>query len=351
MEFSIAQIAELINGRIEGNKNEKVNKIEGIQEAEKGSISFLSNPKYENYIYSTKASAVLVSEDFEPKRKINTTLIKVKDPYTSFTLLLEEYAKFSSYQKTGIEDPCHIGENSSTGDKIYRGKFSYIGDNVSIGDNVKIYPHVYIGDQVIIGDHCILYSGAKVYNNCRIGSNCVIHSGAVIGSHGFGFAPQPDGSYKSIPQVGNVIIDNNVDIGANTVIDRATFESTVIGKGVKLDNLIQVAHNVKIGENTVIAAQTGISGSAIIGKNCRIAGQVGISGHLKIADKVTLGAKTGVLADINENEVKLGSPSMDRISFLKSYSIFRILPELNKKIKELEKKIVNLTGNSNKENE
>ena len=351
MEFSIAQIAEIVNGKVEGKKNEKINKIESIQDATRGSISFLSNPKYENFIYSTNASAVLVEENFKPKRQVNSTLIKVKDPYTSFTVLLEEYVKLTSFKKTGIEEPSHIGEKSSTGENIYRGSYSYIGNHVSIGNNVKIYPHVYIGDHVVIGDNVILYSGAKIYDNTRIGNNCVIHSGAVVGSAGFGFAPQPDGSYKSIPQIGNVVISDNVDIGANTVIDCATFESTTIGKGVKLDNLIQVAHNVKIGENTVVAAQTGISGSSTVGKNCIIAGQVGIVGHLNIGDKVTLGAKAGIMSDVNDGDVKLGSPSMSRISFLKSYSIFRILPQLNRKIKELEKKIINLSGNSNRKNE
>ncbi len=350
MEFKVEQIAAMVGGEVEGSGEQIVNKIEKIQDAKEGSISFLANPKYENYIYTTNASAVLVNKSFEPKKKLKCTLIRVEDAYSSFTALLEEYSKIVSYQKAGVEEPSYMGASSNTGKDIYRGAFSYIGENTTIGNNVKIYPHTYIGDNVRIGDNSIIYAGAKIYNNTIIGANCTIHAGAVIGSHGFGFAPQADGTYKSIPQVGNVIIKDNVDIGANTVIDCATFESTLIGKGVKLDNLIQIAHNVEIGENTVMAAQSGISGSSKIGKNCMIAGQVGIAGHLNIGNQVTLAAKAGILSDVKDKEIRLGSPSMDRIKFLKSYSIFRILPELKSKIQQLEEKIINLSA-SNKNNE
>lgn len=350
MEFKVEQIAAMVGGEIEGDGEKIINRIEKIQDAKKGSISFLSNPKYENYIYTTNASAVLVNKSFAPKNKINCTLIRVDDAYNSFTALLEEYSKIISFQKTGIEQPSYIGADSNTGPDIYRGAFSYIGEKTTIGSNVKIYPHTYIGDNVKIGDDTIIYAGAKIYNNTIIGSNCTIHAGAVIGSHGFGFAPQADGTYKSIPQVGNVIIKDNVDIGANTVIDCATFDSTIIGKGVKLDNLIQVAHNVEIGDNTVMAAQSGISGSSKIGKNCIIAGQVGIAGHLTIGNQVTLAAQTGIISNVEDKEVRLGSPSMDRMKFLKSFSVFRILPELKSKIQQLEEKIINLSA-SNKNNE
>ena len=293
MEFSVGQIAEIISGKVEGDKDLKINSIGTIEDAQPGNISFLHNDKYEQHIYSTKASAVIVKNDFEAREKLSTTLIRVSDPYSGFTQLLEQYHQMMSFQKTGVEEPSYIGKDSTTGDQIYRGAFSHIGDRVKIGKNVKIYPHVYIGDQSEIGDNTILHSGVKIYSNTKIGSNCVIHSGSVIGSDGFGFAPQEDGTYKTIPQVGNVIIEDNVDIGANTVIDCATFKSTIIGKGVKLDNLIQIAHNVTIGANTVIAAQAGISGSSKLGKNNVVAGQAGIIGHLEIGDKVTVGGTVG----------------------------------------------------------
>ncbi|MGK7397610.1 MAG: UDP-3-O-(3-hydroxymyristoyl)glucosamine N-acyltransferase [Candidatus Cyclobacteriaceae bacterium M3_2C_046] len=350
MEFSINQVAQILKGEVEGDGNQKISKIEKIQEAKAGSITFLSNPKYENFIYKTNATAVIVSNNFIPKSPIKPTLIKVEDPYTSFTVLLEEYHKMINLQKVGIEDPSYVGKDTTIGQHIYRGAYSYIGNQVKIGDQVKIYPQVYIGDNVTIGDHTIIYAGAKIYNNTIIGKHCVIHAGAIIGSDGFGYAPQSDGTYKTIPQVGNVILKDQVDIGANTVIDRATFESTILEKGVKLDNLIQIAHNVVIGENTVIAAQSGISGSTRIGKNCTFGGQVGIAGHLTIADKVKLAAQTGVLANLEkEGDIRLGSPSMERMKFFKSFAIFRILPELKYQIKQLEEKILNLSASKGKD--
>ncbi len=347
MEFKIEQIAAMVGGEVLGDKESVVNRIEKIQEAKEGSISFLANPKYENYIYTTGATAVLVNKNFEPKKSLQCTLIKVDDAYSSFTTLLEEYSKIISNQKSGVEDPAFISTTAKAGDNIYRGAYSYIGENTTLGNNVKVYPHTYIGDNVKIGDNTIIYAGAKIYANTIIGSNCTIHAGAVIGSHGFGFAPQPDGTYKSIPQVGNVIIKDNVDIGANTVIDCATFESTIIGKGVKLDNLIQIAHNVEIGDNTVMAAQSGVSGSSKIGKNCILAGQVGIAGHITIGNHVTLAAQTGIISDIKDKEVRLGSPGMDKMKFLKSFAVFRVLPELKIKIQQLEEKIINLSASKN----
>ena len=344
MEFTAKEIAFLIGGTVKGSEGLKVNKLAKIQEATAGSIAFLSNPKYENFIYETpETSVVIVSKDFEAKEEIKSTLICVDDPYTSFSTLLEEYHKIVSFVKKGIENPCFIGDNTVTGENIYRGAFSYIGNNCKIGKNVKIYPQVFIGDNVQIGDNVILYAGVKIYSDTIIGHHCTIHSGAVIGSDGFGFAPQSDGTYKTIPQIGNVQIGNHVDIGANTVIDCATMGSTIIHDGVKLDNLIQVAHNVEIGKNTVIAAQAGISGSTKVGENCMIGGQAGIIGHLTLANKTNIGAQSGVTKSIiKEGTAILGAPAFDYTSHLKSASVFKKLPELQKRIEELEEKILHL---------
>lgn len=342
MEFTVKDIANILQGEIVGNRYSKINTLGTLQDAKAGAITFFSNPKYENFIYTTKASAIIVKKDFNPKRKLGNTLILVDDPYLSFTILLEEYHKIMSFQKSGVEEPSFMGENSTTGMGIYRGAFSYIGTNVTIGDNVKIYPHAYIGDHVVIGDNTIIHSGVKIYAKTEVGSKCVIHSGCVIGSDGFGFAPQEDGSYKTIPQLGNVVIEDNVDIGANTVIDCSTLNSTLIRKGVKLDNLIQIAHNVEVGENTVIAAQTGVSGSSKVGKNCVIAGQVGIVGHLELGDNVKVGAQSGVPKSLKNNKTVSGSPVMDHKQNLKAIAVYRNLPELNQRIKELEEKILNL---------
>lgn len=345
MEFTINQIAAMLGGTVQGNGDEKINMLAKIQDAKKGQIAFLSNPKYEQYIYSTQASAVIVKRDFAPKKEVASTLILVDDPYNSFTILLEEYHKLISFQKQGIEQPSFVGENSTTGKNIYRGAFSYIGNNVKIGDNVKIYPHVYIGDNTVIGNNTILHPSVKLYADTRIGNNCVIHSGTVIGSDGFGFAPQEDGSYKAIPQLGNVVIEDNVAIGSNTVIDCATLfgDSTVIHQGVKLDNLIQIAHNVEIGKNTVIAAQTGISGSTKIGENCVLAGQVGIAGHIVITNNTSIGAQAGILKSISKEDQKLiGSPVFDVKEYFRAYAVFKQLPDLNYRLRELEKKMKSL---------
>jgi UDP-3-O-[3-hydroxymyristoyl] glucosamine N-acyltransferase len=345
MEFTINQVAGMLGGEVRGNGHEKINMLARIQEAKKGQIAFLSNPKYEQYIYTTQASAVIVKKDFIPKKEISSTLILVEDPYTSFTALLEEYHKLISFQKTGIEQPCFIGENSSVGSGIYRGAFSYIGNNAKIGNNVKVYPHTYIGDDVVIGDNTVLHASVKVYSGAKIGSHCVIHSGTVIGSDGFGFAPQGDGSYKTIPQLGNVVIEDHVAIGANTVIDCATMfgDATIIRQGVKLDNLIQVAHNVEIGKNTVIAAQTGISGSTKIGDSCVVAGQVGIAGHLVVSNNTSIGAQAGILKSIGkEGEQLLGAPAFDVKEYYRAYAVFKTLPDINARLRELENRVKEL---------
>ena len=342
MEFTIDQIALMLGGEVKGNGSETVNMLAKIQEAKKGQITFLSNPKYEQYIYTTKASAVIVNRDFVPKKPLTSSLILVEDAYISFTSLLEEYHKLMSFQKTGIEQPSYIGENVIAGENIYRGAFSYIGNNVRIGKNVKIYPHVFIGDDVNIGDNTILHPHVKLYAGSKVGSFCEIHAGTVIGSDGFGFAPQDDGSYKAIPQMGNVIIEDYVSIGANTVIDCATLagDSTIIRQGVKLDNLIQIAHNVEIGKNTVMAAQSGISGSTKVGDNCVIAGQVGLAGHIVIANKTSIGAQAGILKSVTkEGQQMIGAPAFDVKEFFRAYAVFKKLPDLNTRLRELQNRI------------
>jgi len=347
MEFTINQIAGLLKGEVQGDGNEKINMLGKIQDAKKGQIAFLANPKYEQFIYTTQASAVIVKRDFQARKEINTTLILVDDPYSSFTVLLEEYHRAVSFQKTGVEEPSFIGQKTEVGKNIYRGAFSYIGNSAKIGNNVKIYPHVFVGDNVVIGDNTILHPNVKLYADTKIGNNCVIHSGTVIGSDGFGFAPQEDGSYKTIPQLGNVIIEDNVCIGANTVVDCATLfgDATIIRQGVKLDNLIQVAHNVEIGKNTVIAAQTGISGSSKVGENNMIGGQVGIAGHLVIANNTGIGAQAGIGKSIKEEGQRIiGSPAFDVKEYYKSYAVFKRLPDFNERLRELERKIKEMDG-------
>jgi UDP-3-O-[3-hydroxymyristoyl] glucosamine N-acyltransferase len=341
MEFTIGQIAGMLGGEVKGDPSAKINMLAKIQDARPGQIAFLSNPKYEQFIYSTQASVVIVKKDFVPKKEITPSLILVEDPYLSFTALLEQYHKMINFQKSGIEQPSFISESSVTGENIYRGAFSYIGANTKIGNNVKIYPHVFIGDNVTIDDNTILHSGVKLYSGTKVGKNCVIHSGTVIGSDGFGFAPQADGSYKSIPQLGNVIIEDNVAIGGNTVIDCATMfgDSTVIRQGVKLDNLIQIAHNVEIGKNTVIAAQSGVSGSTKVGESCIIGGQVGIAGHLVIANRTGIGAQSGISKANVEGQQLFGSPAFELSKWLRSYTVFRKLPDVLDRLGDLEKKV------------
>jgi UDP-3-O-[3-hydroxymyristoyl] glucosamine N-acyltransferase len=345
MEFTISQIAEIIDGSVEGNGDLKVNTIQAIEEATPEGITFLSNLKYEPFLYKTDAGAIIINKDLELKDPIKNTLIRVDDPYSSFTTLLEAYQRLTSIEKKGIETPSFISSSTSIGENTYVGAFAYVGANVKIGDHTKIYPNTYIGDNVSIGAHCIIHPGVKLYAGTHVGDYCIIHAGAVIGSDGFGFAPQKDGSYKKIPQIGNVILEDHVEIGANTVIDSATFESTILKKGVKLDNLIQIAHNVEIDENTVIAAQTGISGSTKIGKNCIIGGQVGMVGHIKIADGTQIGAQTGISKNTKPGEKLRGTPAMDTFKFNKASVVYRKLPEMLSRIEMLEQKLITLISN------
>jgi len=339
MEFSLEQLAGILGGTVEGDSTQKVYRLDKIQEGQPGSIAFLANAKYESFLYETAATAVIVSQDFVASKPFQTTLIRVKDAYTGFTTLLEAYQQLNQAALVGVEEPSYLAESSSMGENGYRGAFSYIGKNCILGKGVKIYGQAYIGDRVKIGDGTVIYASAKIYNDTQIGKQCVIHSGAVIGSDGFGFAPQDDGTYKTIPQVGNVILEDMVSIGANSTIDRATMGSTLIRKGVKIDNQVHIAHNVVIGENTVIAAQTGISGSTEIGKNCVLAGKVGIAGHLKIADHTTIGGNTGINKSIKTSGKTLfGFLAMDLNHFLRSYSVFKNLDDLQKRIQQLEKK-------------
>ena len=333
MKFTAEQIADILEGEVVGNPNAEVSKLSKIEDGAEGSLTFLSNKKYNNYIYTTKATITIVNKTFVPENEISTTLIKVEDAYLSFSKLLEFYQQAKS-NKVGIEQPSVLSENVRFGANFYLGSFAYIGTNVKIGDNVKIYPNCFIGDNVVIGNNVIIFAGAKVFSETEIGNNVSVHSGAVLGGDGFGFAPNPDGSYSKIPQIGNLIIEDNVNIGAGTTIDRATMGSTIIRKGVKLDNQIQVGHNVEIGENTVIAAQTGIAGSTKIGKNCMIGGQVGFAGHITVGDNVHIQGKTGVTKSVKDGEILQGNPAMSYKEFYKSYVHFKNLPKI---VDDLEK--------------
>jgi len=337
MKFTAAQIANLLKGTVDGNPEAEVYKLAKIEEGTEGSLTFLSNPKYTSYIYSTNASVTIVKDSFQPEDKIQTTLIKVKDPYKAFSTLLEYYNQVK-LNISGLEEPLYISDSAKYGENIYLGAFTYIGKNVVIGDNVKIYPQTYIGDNVIIGDDTVIFAGVKIYSETVIGKSCVLHGGVVIGADGFGFSPGDTGEYSKVPQIGNVIIKDNVDIGAGTTIDRATLGSTIIHSGVKLDNQIQIAHNVEIGENTAIAAQTGIAGSTKIGKNCLIGGQVGIAGHIKIGNRVKIQAQSGIGRNIEDDEAIQGSPSFGYGDFNKSYVHFKNLPKIVDRLNQLEKK-------------
>ena len=342
MEFTAKQVSNLLGGKVEGDENTKVNTLSKIEEGKPGSLSFLANPKYIQHIYTTKASLVIVNDDFVAEQPVSATLIRVPNAYESFVKLLEIYNKVQ-LDKKGIEQPSFISDSAKLGKDCYVGAFAYVGHNVVIGNNVKIYPQVFVGDNVVIGDNTTLFSGAKVYSDCRVGAECTLHTGTVIGADGFGFTPNSENNYKKVPQIGNVIIEDHVEIGANTSIDRATLGSTIIRKGVKLDNLIQIAHNVEIGENTVIAAQTGIAGSTKIGKDCMIGGQVGIVGHITIADKVKIAAQSGIGSSITtEGEIVQGSPAFGIGDYKRTYVVFRKLPELEKRVKELEQMLKDL---------
>ena len=331
MQFSANQIAQLTNGTVEGNGDVMVSTIAKIEEGQPGAISFLANPKYTHYIYETQSSIVLVKDDFVPEKPISATLIKVADPYASVAQLLQMVAQMTEPQYSGIEQPSYIAEGVELPDDVYVGAFAYIGRGAKIGRGVKIFPQAYIGNNVVIGDNSIIKPGVKIYHNCRIGKRCIIHGGAVIGADGFGFAPVND-QYNKIPQIGNVELDDDVEIGANTCIDRATMGSTRIGKGVKLDNLIQVAHNVEIGENTVMAAQVGIAGSTKIGARCMVAGQVGFAGHITVGDDNQIGnlARKG-------GATLMGYPAIEARDFARNIVYIKNIPKMQERISALEK--------------
>lgn len=340
IEFSASQIAEVIEGIVEGSPDVTISRLSKIEEGEPGTLSFLANPKYTPYIYTTRASIVIVNKDFSPDQPIHSTLIRVEDAYTAFARLLELYKKINNEKKV-VSSLSFVAKSAVIGKDVYIGEFAYIGENVVIGDNARIFPQVFLGDNVKVGSDSTLFAGVVVYSDNIIGKECTIHGGVVIGADGFGFAPQQDKSYKKIAQIGNVIIEDNVEIGSNTTIDRATLGSTIIRKGVKLDNLIQIAHNVEIGENTVIAAQTGISGSTKIGKNCMIAGQVGFVGHLSIGDDVKIGAQSGVSGDLKDGSIFMGSPAIDISIHRRALVHFKNLPEIVKRLDQLERKLKN----------
>ena len=337
MEFTAKDIAGLIGGKIDGNPDAKVNRLAKIEEGESLALSFLANPKYTQYIYSTQSSIVIVKTDFEPEQPLECTLIRVDDPYSAFAQLLEIYDSMQK-SRTGISPLAYVSASAKIGKSVYIGEFTYIGDNAVVGDNSRLYPQCYLGDNAEVGRDCTLYSGVKIYHDCKVGAECLIHAGVIIGADGFGFAPQVDNNYKKVAQIGNVVIEDNVEIGANTTIDRATLGSTLIRRGVKLDNLIQIAHNVEIGEKTVIAAQTGISGSTKIGRNCMIGGQVGIVGHIIIADEVKIGAQAGVGGNISKpGSIVLGAPAIDISRFKRSIAVFNNLDKLVNRVSDLER--------------
>lgn len=336
MNFPAAQIAILINGNIEGDPNVAVNSFGKIEEATEQQLTFFANPKYEEFLYSTKASIIIVNDGFELRQPVKATLIRVPDAYSAFAILLSKYQDIIQQQLSGIQQPVFIAKTASYGANVFIGAFAYLGENVKIGDNTKIYPNAYIGDNVCIGDNSIIYPGVKIYHDCIVGNHVTIHGGTIIGSDGFGFAPQSDGSFVKVPQIGNVIIEDHVEIGANTTIDRATMGSTLIKGGAKLDNLIQVGHNVEIGNSTIIAAQAGISGSTKIGNGVMIGGQAGIVGHIQLGDGAKVNAQSGVSKSLEPGKVVTGSPAYDYTASLRSQAVTRRLPELEKRVKELE---------------
>lgn len=340
MEFTAEQIANVIGGRVEGNKDAKVHTFAKIEEGTEGAISFLSNPKYTHYLYNTKSSIVIVNEDLELEKDVDATLIRVKNAYESIAKLLQIY-EASKPKKTGVAPQAYIAPSAKLGNNCYVGPFAYVGEGAEIGDGCQIYPHAVIGDNVKVGTNCIFYPNTTIYQGCKIGNNVTIHAGSVIGADGFGFAPGADG-YDKIPQIGIVVIEDNVEIGANTCVDRSTMGATVIHKGVKLDNLVQVAHNVEIGENTVMSAQVGIAGSTKVGSWCMFGGQVGLAGHITIGDKTFLGAQSGVPGSLKGGEELIGTPPMNPRAYFKSQAIFRRLPDMYKDLNDSKKKIEEL---------
>ena len=346
MEFTAQQIAAFLRGTVEGDPEVKVSNFSKIEEGKPGTLTFLANPKYEHHIYHTEASIVLVNQDFTPTEPIHTTLIRVENAYTALAQLLNMVEQAKS-KKSGVDSTAFIAPTASVGEDCYIGNMAYIGERVKLGNNCQVYPFAYIGDNVEIGDNTILYPHVTVYHDCRIGQHCILHAGSVIGADGFGFAPEGE-QYKKIPQLGNVVIEDNVEIGANTTIDRAVMDSTIIRQGVKLDNLIQIAHNVEVGENTVMAAQVGIAGSVKVGKHCMFGGQVGLAGHIKIADDVTLGAQAGVISSVKEATTLLGAPAIQARNFMRSSAIFNRLPELYRTIGQLQREVETLKKEINK---
>lgn len=343
MQFSAAQIAMLINGTVEGDGSATVGSFGKIEEAQQGQLAFLANPKYEDYLYSTKASVIIINNNLELKQSVSAALIRVPDAYTAFATLLHKYQEIMTHQLTGIQEPSYISASAKLGEQVFIGAFAYLGEGVSIGNNVKIFAGAFIGNNVTVSDNTIIHPGVKIYHDCKIGSNVTIHAGTVIGSDGFGFAPQADGSYQKVPQIGNVVVEDYVEIGANTTIDRATIGSTIIHKGAKLDNLIQIAHNVEVGQNTVIAAQAGVSGSTKVGNRVMIGGQAGIVGHLQIADGSKINAQSGVTKSIKSNNTAVtGTPAYDYTSALRSQALSRNLPDMEKRIADLERLVQQL---------
>lgn len=337
MEFTALQIAQVLGGTIEGNPDVAIRTYSKIEEGVPGALTFFANPKYEHFVYSTAATAILVNNDFTPSQEVKATLIRVPNAYEALAQLLNMYEQMQP-KKVGIEQPSYISPKASVGEFAYVGAFAYIGDNAKIGKNVKIYPQAYIGDGVVIGDDTIVYAGVKIYKGCKIGHRCTLHAGCVIGADGFGFAPDANGEYQKISQIGNVEISDDVEIGANTCIDRATMGSTRIGKGTKLDNLIQIAHNVEIGESTVMAAMGGVAGSTKIGSHCMFGGQTGIAGHIQVADGTKCGAQTGISGNVKKpGQTLFGSPAIDVMTYNKAYAIFRHLPEMKRQLDELVK--------------
>ncbi len=346
MEFKAKDIAAFLNGEIVGDGDVRISGVSKIEEGKSGTLSFLANPKYESYIYKTNASVVLVNSNFVPRSEVKPTLIKVEDAYQAFASLLDMYMQAKAKIKKGVEQPSFVDETATLGEDIYIGSFTYVGKNAEIGNGVKLYPQVYVGDNVTIGDNTILYAGVKIYEDSVLGSNCILHAGAVVGSDGFGFAPQSDGTYQKIPQIGNVILEDNVEIGANSTLDCGTFGSTIIRKGAKIDNLVQIAHNCEVGENTAIAAQTGLAGTTKVGKNCRLGGQVGLAGHLTIGDNVNIGAQSGVAKSVKSNETLLMSPAFNYKDAVKAAIIFKNLPKLRDEVIQLQKAVKALTDNT-----
>lgn len=344
MQFTAEQIAAFLGGEIVGDATVSVSNLAKIEEGTPGTLTFLSNPLYTQYLYTTQASIALVRRDFEPEKPVTPTLIKVDDPYTCLTRLLE-LVEQARGQKSGIEEPSHIALSAQVADDVFVGAFTYIGERAVVGNGCKIYPQVYIGDDVVIGNNVTLYPGVKVYHGCRIGDNCIVHAGAVIGSDGFGFAPQADGSYKKIPQIGIVILEDDVELGANTTVDRATMGATIIRRGVKLDNLVQIAHNVEVGSHTVMAAQVGVAGSTKIGQHCMFGGQVGIAGHRHVGNRVIVGAQSGIPNDVKDNMEIMGYPAVPKVEFARQTVHIKRLAQLNQTVKELQQQINELKKN------